>query len=77
MIRVARSEVYCSQNANGKAFQVPVRVWMRKQVSSAGSFGGDSLRGEPKDGVAGSRHAEGDVSTRPGGNVSPRPTDEG
>lgn len=64
MIRVARSDVYCSQSVNGKAVQVRVRAWMRKQMSKAGSFGGDSLREEPND-ACGSRRAEGDVSPRP------------
>lgn len=50
MIRVARSDVYCSQSVNGKAVQVRVRAWVRKQMSKAGSFGGDSLREEPNDG---------------------------
>lgn len=68
LIRVTRSDVYCSQSVNGKAVQVRVRAWMRKQMSKAGSFGGDSLREEPND-ACGSRRAEGDVS--------PRPTDEG
>lgn len=33
MIRVARSDVYCSQSVNGKAVQVPVRAWMSSEAA--------------------------------------------